>query len=126
MTPLPTKIAPSTVIAFVFAAALGTVQAQDAAAGKAAFAQCSACHSIDGKSGVGPSLKGVFGRPAGSEPGFRFSRAIMASGMKWDMDSLDAFLTSPKTSVLGNAMPFSGIFDATQRADLISYLQTLN
>ncbi len=37
-------------------------QAQDAAAGKVVYAQCSACHSIDGSNGAGPALKDIAGR----------------------------------------------------------------
>ena len=99
--------------------------AQDAAAGKAVFAQCTACHSIDGSNGVGPSLQGVVGRKAGSLAGFRFSRAMKASTLTWDAASLDAYIADPQKALPGNVMPFSGIPDAKQRADLIAYLKTL-
>ena len=42
------------------------LSAQDAAAGKQIFAQCSVCHSTDGTNGVGPSLRGIVGRKAGT------------------------------------------------------------
>ena len=35
-----------------------TVQAQDAAAGKAKYAMCIACHGAQGQGGVGPKLQG--------------------------------------------------------------------
>lgn len=100
--------------------------AQDAAAGKTVFAQCTACHSIDGKNGAGPSLKGVIGRTAGSQVGFHFSRAMMSAGIQWNADSLAAFIADPQKAVPGNVMPFSGIPDSKQRSDLIAFLQTLN
>jgi cytochrome c len=100
--------------------------AQDAAAGKAVFAQCAACHSIDGSNGAGPSLKGVVGRKAGSSSGFRDSRAMKSAAVTWDEKSLDAYITEPQKSIPGNLMPFSGVTDAQQRADLISYLKGLN
>ena len=99
--------------------------AQDAAAGKQAFAQCSACHSTDGSNGVGPTLKGIFGEKAGAVPGFRFSRAMKAGSVTWDEKSLDAFLADPQKAVPGNTMPFAGLTDAKQRADLVAYLKTL-
>jgi cytochrome c len=99
--------------------------AQDAAAGKQAFAQCGACHSTDGSNGVGPSLKGVFGQKAGDVPGFRFSRAMKAGNVTWDEKTLDAFLADPQKVVPGNTMPFAGLADAKQRADLIAYVKTL-
>ena len=104
---------------------LALAQAQDAAAGKAAFAQCAACHSIDGSNGVGPSLQGVVGRKVGNFPGFRYSRAMKSAAFSWDASHLDAYLTDPQTALPGNVMPFSGVADTRARADLVAYLQTL-
>ena len=101
------------------------VRAQDASAGKAVFGQCQACHSVDGNNGVGPSLKGVVGRKSGSEPGFRYSRAMSGAGITWDATALDAFIAEPQKKVPGTVMPFSGLPDAGQRASLVAYLQTL-
>ena len=99
--------------------------AQDATAGKAVFVQCAACHSVDGSNGVGPSLQGVVGRKVGTFPGFRFSRAMKAAGTTWDATSLDGYIADPQKALPGNVMPFSGIPDAKQRADLVAYLKTL-
>ena len=100
-------------------------QAQDASAGKAVFAQCIACHSVDGKNGVGPTLKGVVGRTAGTATGFQYSSAMTKSGTTWDAKSLDGFIANPQQAVPGNVMPFPGLRDAKQRADLLAFLQTL-
>ena len=105
--------------------ASGVAVAQDAAAGKALFTQCAVCHSIDGSNAVGPSLKGVVGRKAGTADGFRYSRAMKNSGVVWDDKTLDAYLTDPQKLIPGNVMPFSGMADPKQRADVIAYLQTL-
>lgn len=99
--------------------------AQDSAAGKAVFAQCAVCHSVDGTNGVGPSLKGVVGRKSGTAEGFRYSRAMKGSGITWDAASLDTYVADPQKLIPGNVMPFSGIADAKQRADLVAYLATL-
>jgi cytochrome c len=99
--------------------------AQDAAAGKAAFARCAACHSVEGDNGVGPSLQGVTGRKAGSLAGFRYSRAMKSAGITWDAASLEAFIADPQHAVPGNVMPFSGVPDAKERADIVAYLATL-
>jgi len=96
--------------------------AQDLAAGKAAAAQCVACHSLDGSNGAGPTLKGILGRKAGSVPGFRYSRAMRTSSIFWDAKLLDAYLANPQQAVPGNVMPFSGIADATERANLLAYI----
>ena len=103
----------------------GVANAQDAAAGKAVFSQCTACHSTDGSNGTGPSLQGIAGRKAGSFPGFRYSRAMKNAGRNWDAASLDTYIANPQAAVPGNLMPFSGVADAKQRADLIAYLLTL-
>jgi len=99
--------------------------AQDVVAGKQVYAQCAACHSIDGSHGVGPSLQGVIGRQAGSAPGFRFSRSMKGAGYPWDAKALDAYIANPQGAVPGNVMPYAGLADAKQRADLIAYLASL-
>jgi len=91
----------------------------------AAFAACSACHSADGANGVGPTLKGVYGRKSGTASGFTYSRAMRSAGLTWDEKSLDSFLADPQKAVPGNHMPFPGVPDAKQRADVIDYLKTV-
>jgi len=54
---------------------------QDAAPQPEVFNQCAVCHSTDGSNGTGPTLKGLFGRPAGSVVGFRYSRAMRGAGI---------------------------------------------
>lgn len=100
-------------------------QAQDATLGKAVFAQCAACHSVDGSNGVGPTLKGVIGRKVGSANGFRYSRAMKSTPYLWDAAHMEAYLADPQTAIPGNVMPFSGIADEKSRADLSAYLETL-
>jgi cytochrome c len=99
--------------------------AQDAAAGKQLFGQCGVCHSIDGSNGVGPTLLGVYGRKAGSVSDFRYSRAMKNANITWDDNTLEAYLADPQKLIPGNLMPFSGLSDPKQRADVIAYLKTL-
>jgi cytochrome c len=101
------------------------VHAQDAAAGKQVAVPCLACHTIDGNGGEGPTLKGVIGRKVGSVEGFRYSRAMKSADYAWDAAKLDAYIADPQKVIPGNVMPFSGIPDAKQRADLVAYLATL-
>lgn len=105
--------------------ALPAAHAQDATAGKLVFNQCASCHSINGSNGIGPSLQGIVGRKAGSFPGFEYSRAMKANTTVWDAVSLDAYLGDPHVMAPGNLMPFLGLTDATQRANLIAYLIAL-
>lgn len=112
-------------VALVGTLAGSVASAQDVKAGQAVFAQCTACHSVDGSNAVGPSLQGVVGRKVGSFAGFRYSRALKATTYDWDAAHLDAYLADPQAAIPGNVMPFSGVPDKKQRADLVAYLQTL-
>ena len=95
--------------------------------GPAAFAVCGACHTVspDGSNGIGPNLRGVVGRRAGSKAGFAYSPAMARSGLEWTRTDLDAFLSSPSTRVPGNMMSLAGIEDAADRQAIIAYLATL-
>ncbi len=99
--------------------------AQDAAAGGMAFQQCADCHGPGTSDGVGPGLKGVFGRRAGSKPGFVYSPAMAKSATVWDAATLDAFLANPQKALPGSTMAYPGSDDAKERADLVAYLKTL-
>ena len=91
-----------------------------------AFNQCTACHSTaPGKTILGPSLAGVYGRKAGQVPGFQFSDAMKSSGMVLNEKNLDAFLANPAAKVPGTTMVFAGVKDEDQREAIIDYLKTL-
>jgi cytochrome c len=104
----------------------GPCVGQGAAPQPEVFNQCAVCHSTDGSNGTGPTLKGLFGRPAGSVLGFRYSRAMRGAGIVWDAKALDDYLRSPQDFIPGNVMPFSGVPDSAERAGLIAYLRSLN
>lgn len=99
--------------------------AQDAEHGKTVFNSCAACHAPNHDNRVGPGLEGIIGRKAGTVPGFSYSDAIKNSGIVWDAKILDAYLESPQKVVPGNRMPYAGLKDSTDRADLVAYLATL-
>lgn len=106
------------------ASALGA--AADASAplrGEQVYQRCIGCHSIDANR-AGPRHCGLFGRRAGSEPGFDgYSDALRRSGLVWSDRTLDRFLAAPAQAVPGTAMGYAGIADARERADLIAYLR---
>lgn len=97
----------------------------DAARGQRNFRVCAPCHSLEpDQSMTGPSLSVMWGRKAGSLPSFeRYSGALKSSGIIWDDRSLDAWLTDPGRMVPENEMPFNGIKDPQQRADLLAFLK---
>lgn len=121
------KLVSVAVLAGVVGAALiaaeGGAQAPQQA-GPQAFAACKACHTLNkgGRNGLGPNLNGVFGRQAGTLPGFNYSPALKASGIRWDDKTLDEFLAAPQKRVPGTRMPI-GIADAAKRAAVIAYLK---
>ena len=95
----------------------------DAAKGEKIFRKCKACHSLEaGKKKVGPSLAGLFDRTAGTLEGFKYSASMKDSGIVWDEETLDQFLTKPKKFVPKTKMAFPGLRKEQDRADLIAYL----
>jgi cytochrome c2 len=110
--------------ALVLFAASGTAYADgDAARGQKKFDDCAACHSLEnGDNKIGPSLHGIVGRKAAELADFRFSPALKRSGITWTPETLDTFIADPQKAVPANRMPFAGMPDAGERADLIAYL----
>jgi cytochrome c len=95
----------------------------DPAKGKAVFERCAACHALDDPKPSGPSLIGVFGRKAGSRDDYRYSVAMTRSGVVWDTATLDAYLANPQDYIKGNRMSFAGVTEASDRDDLLAYLE---
>lgn len=120
--------------AFAFAAIFAAVtlhaapvRAGDAEAGARVFrTQCGACHVVEaGKNRIGPSMFGIFGRISGQVEGFRYSAANRDAKLLWTPEVMDKYLTNPKEVIPGTTMAYVGLKNVTQRADLISYLETL-
>lgn len=111
--------------ALMLGAGGAVAQAPSVDNGKQLFAACAACHAIDRSNGLGPHLNGIVDRPAGSVEGFRYSRVLRSAGFNWDRARLDAYIADPQKGLPGNVMPYSGLADPKDRADLIAYLATL-
>lgn len=82
----------------------------DADKGAKEFNKCKACHTIEAPDGtavvkggkVGPNLYGVVGRKAGSEPGFKYSDALVKlgeAGEVWTPEDLAKYVTDPNKYV---------------------------
>jgi cytochrome c len=116
--------------AATFAVAAGVITASaaradgDAARGEKKFEECAACHKLNrAEDGLGPSLHGVFGRKAASLAEFHYSGALKRSGITWTPQTLTTFIADPQKEVPNNRMPFAGMPDAAERADLVAYLE---
>lgn len=93
--------------------------------GQRVFGACDACHSLEpNRNMTGPTLSNLWGRKAGSLASFdRYSAALTSSGVVWNDDTLSVWIADPQHLVPGNEMPFDGIKDAQQRADLLAFLK---
>ncbi|MGQ3354128.1 MAG: c-type cytochrome [Phreatobacter sp.] len=122
---IPLIIAALTAIATSPAAAQA---AGDAAAGERVFGQCRACHQVGetARNLVGPQLNGLFGRRAGSVPGYNYSPAYKAPAVAektWSPENFATYIRDPRTVTPGTRMVFAGLRDEGQIANLVAYLQ---
>lgn len=89
--------------------------------------RCSICHALEpGPSRkAGPTLHGVFGRRAGTVPGYPYSDILDGSDIVWSAATIDAlFDAGPDHYIPGSKMPMQVIAGAADRADLIAFLKT--
>lgn len=107
------------------AAGFPAAGAGDPARGKDLYeTYCTVCHSVDANR-VGPAHRGVFGRKAGSAPGYSYSPALAASSVVWSEETLARWLSDPEKFIPGQKMGIS-VSDPKEREDLAAYLKTLS
>jgi cytochrome c len=114
-------------LAIAMAAGIAPCQAADGdpSQGAQIYQRCLACHSLE-HSRSGPRHCGLFGRRAGTLPGYTYSQAMKkfgAAGVTWNEASLDRYLENPLKVVPGTKMAYAGVKDAQERNDLIAYLK---
>ncbi len=88
--------------------------------------KCSICHALTDQTSrkAGPSLVGLFGRRAGTFPGYSYSQTLDGSAIVWEADTIDAlFDEGPDHYIPGSKMPMQVIARAQDRADLIAFLR---
>ena len=84
--------------------------------------KCSACHSISSNK-IGPALSGVYGRKAGTVPGYAYSEALKGSNLVWNDANIDRWLQGPQKMAKGSKM-YLAVPDPTQRKAIIAYLKS--
>ncbi|MDA7966865.1 c-type cytochrome [Ruegeria sp.] len=99
----------------------------DMSNGERQFARkCSICHSLtpDSQRRAGPTLHGVFGRRAGTLPGYFYSDTLQNSDIIWNDETINAlFDEGPDHYIPGSKMPMQRITQASDRDDLIAFLR---
>jgi len=114
----------------VMLAAAPALGAGDADQGGKVFKKCKACHAVGSgaKNKVGPHLNDLFGRPAGSITGYKYSKAMRKAseaGLVWSDETIDKFLAKPRGFLKGTKMAFPGIKKEKDRRDLLAYLKAI-
>ncbi|MFY9239174.1 MAG: c-type cytochrome, partial [Roseovarius sp.] len=100
-------------------------------AGAEVFRKCSGCHQIGqgAEDKIGPHLNGIFGRPAATHDGYRYSKSMARAGddgLIWTAETLDAYIDNPRALVSKTRMSFRGVKDANDRANVLAYLRTFS
>ena len=102
----------------------GPALAADIKAGEKVFKKCKACHYADReKHKTGPHLVNLIGRTAGSLEDYKkYSKAMKASGIVWDEETLTEYLRAPKKYIKGTKMAFVGLRKDADIENVIAYL----
>ena len=104
--------------------------------GETLFGECRDCHNFAEGAGPGrkaPNLWGVFGRQAGSAPGYDYTPEMRASGIVWTETTLDKWLRNPGAMVPGTRMDFQMpndeqreyVLEYMRNADLPGYIKAI-
>ena len=88
------------------------------------FSSCASCHTVNkgGASTIGPNLWGVFDSEGASKTDFVYSDALKNSGVVWNEESLDEYLTNPSEYLPGGTMAFPGVAAEEDRKALLAFL----
>jgi len=62
-------------------------------------AKCKACHDFGSANRVGPGLKGVIGRKAGSTSFGKYSKSLKGGGWVWDEANMRLWLGNSKKAI---------------------------
>jgi len=94
--------------------------------GEVAGSHSNTVHNPVKTSGTSTSIEPTLvaqGSTAGQRDDFAYSKAMSASGIVWDMDTLSAYIENPRKYMPGNRMSYAGLRKAEDRAALLVFLQ---
>jgi len=88
--------------------------------------KCSVCHTLTPDDGnrAGPTLYNLFGRKAGTLPGYSYSAALLNTQVVWDETTVgQLFDDGPDVMLPGTKMPIQRLKSVERRDDLIRFLK---
>ncbi|MDQ6960001.1 MAG: cytochrome C [Mariprofundaceae bacterium] len=101
-----------------------------------AWSKCKACHNFTAKKKVGPGLAGVFGRKAGTFPGFKYKymKYVKGDAWSWDEAHLRKWMCNSKKAVkeftgdkkARTKMPPQKICDPAKQDEVIAKLKSVS
>jgi cytochrome c len=94
--------------------------------GAEVYRACAICHTLQpGEDNrAGPTLHRVFGRKAGTAPGYDYSDAFRKLDLVWTRDTVSRlFEIGPQAYTPGTKMPEQRVTDAQDRAALMDFLE---
>jgi cytochrome c len=105
---------------------LGLLASADLAAGEKVFKKCASCHdaSKGGPNKTGPNLYGILGAHFAHKDDFSYSDGMANHGGSWGFEELNEFLFKPRDYINGTKMSFGGLKKASDRADVIAWLNS--
>lgn len=101
----------------------------DITAGEQVSHRCTMCHTFDkgGADKIGPNLWNIVGNARAHSSSFNYSDALKSmSHEKWTYDALNLYIANPHKFAPGDKMPFAGMPDPKERANLIAWMRTLS
>jgi cytochrome c len=94
--------------------------------GAEVFRACAVCHTLrpDDENRAGPTLHGIFGRRAGTAPGYNYSQAFRELDLVWTPETVSRlFEIGPQAYTPGTKMPEQTVNNPEDRAALIEFLK---
>ena len=88
--------------------------------------KCSVCHTLtpDGANRAGPTLYKLFGRKAGTQPGYKYSQALLNTDIIWTAETVgQLFDDGPDVMLPGTKMPIQRLKKVDRRDELIRFLE---